>query len=544
MRKSESRKEHKKELSKANCWTDAVSSSGSSSSQTTTDHNTTQAGSRIQQPTDHDTSQRRLSKSFLVASSHNNNLTILPFWEAHTKACIDSQRRQEEEEETSASSLVATSRRVLEYHHDQARVMERPTVAQAVLWNTNAAKQAVIDQLESDQNKSTKKNSSNWWPSSSSTLLLSGTVTKAYNFLMDKDDDDDDFQEEDDNANDNQDLVDFESPLLNVGLASDCCRTIGKHITSTTTTYATALPHVVSGQEGLREWCRQQQQQQQKDDEPTEPSLLTVISQLPDDQLDFLIAVMVDQNRIVQSNNNDDDDNLLVLLGTNEMENDPVALRSRIDTAVAYFRLDRAQQQTEANLERWRNQIGVALARAQAYKRQGRKAQALTELRKKALWEGHMETAQAALMNLEQTRTALETAANQQELLQDLSTTTETLRATRGNDNSAENVDAVAVDLQEELEVLHLNSAAASQQQQSYAVGEDEEELLKELEDLMGEDAEYLEKTTTTTTPAKTEKKKKKKKKESPPRSKPRSKRPSSKKEKKSATPPMAASIF
>jgi len=349
-------------------------------------------------------------------------------------------------------SLVATSRDVLEHYEHTASVMERPPNAQIVKWDDKEVnkkkefreteKRALLEKLNADK---TKTNRSSW----SITKALSGRAIKAYNFVMDKEDDEAQWGEEDDDydntANNAEAPVDFEVPILNLELAVACCEAIMKNILSI---------QVVQDVEELREWCRSY-----KD--------LVYVSKLPDEQLAFLVEALVEQKRVEVH------DELLVLLPSSTVDS------SQRDTAVALFQIASAQKRTELNLARWNAQHAATTRRAQQLKQQGRTQQALTELRKRTLLEEHMDTAHASLLNLEQTKTAIENAANQRQILQALSSTTEALQETRLN---VDDVDTVALDLQDELELLSkaVHSPTAAE----------EDELLQELEELTANDPE------------------------------------------------------
>ena len=151
------------------------------------------------------------------------------------------------------------------------------------------------------------------------------------------------------------------------------------------------------------------------------------------------------------------------------------------DIAIALFRLDMAMKATEASLEQWTMQRDAALARAIQCKRQNLNTAAMAELKRKALYESHLERARDTLLNLEQTQHAVQTAHSQAQIVRVLQETASTWKLVRQDRVTLEQVDNLSLDLAEELGHLnHDNTTLVQIAKDDF----NDEELLTELQNL------------------------------------------------------------
>lgn len=375
----------------------------------------------------------------------------------------------------SRQTLVATPQQVLEHLEQQsnsenttattkkASSLELPKQNTVVVFTSEGVIPAIVKKYRQREEEivqaaaaaaTSHHNKSSWshrtWQIAKITAHWLQTVIS----VTDEEADDESWNEQNDDHTSEQD-VGWQQPLVNIELAAQCCLDLVEHA-ATAGAGKVFLRHGES-QHSIMTWIR---------------SLPTrmLVSRLPEDQINLLITALIEMNHAAIV------DDVLVLC---------VQDHDR-DTQIALFRLTVAIETTEASLERWSTQRDAALARAVECKKQNRISGARLELKRKALYEWHLDQTHCILLNLEQTRHAVETAQSQAQLIQVLETTAETWKLVQrqetGERLTVEQIDDLALDLAEELE--HLDDVHDKLQQLGAPSSFSESELLQDFENL------------------------------------------------------------
>ena len=402
----------------------------------------------------------------------------LPPWTIfHEKTCLANK------------TLVATARDVLQ-HHENEVVALRPRESETIVWDekeTDTVKQdavvtAIIEALKERQNNNSNNNNDDNARQTSKSLsssvasaswsVMSSVATSVYNFAMNKDEfeinaeaEEAARQHRDDKtewSNNEDEPIGLDAPMISIETTLKCLDRITDNVLSVE----------VMTRHGFREWC------QSVDGD--------FLGGLPDSQLSLLLEILAKQDQIGWKK----EEGLVVLIPKPSLSSSSSSLtmgmtETEQETAIALYKIGLAEQHAEANIRQWTTEVDRTLVKAKSLKQRKRPQQALAELRKKALLERHIENASASLVNLEQTRYAIETAETQREVFRVLSDANSSLQDQR-TQLSVDEVEDVAGDLQAELQALtdvnEQGSRTASDNGTMSLV--EEEELLRELEEL------------------------------------------------------------
>mmetsp|Transcript_4128 Transcript_4128/g.6458 ORF Transcript_4128/g.6458 Transcript_4128/m.6458 type:complete len:196 (+) Transcript_4128:852-1439(+) len=137
-------------------------------------------------------------------------------------------------------------------------------------------------------------------------------------------------------------------------------------------------------------------------------------------------------------------------------------------------------KEVESRIEKWEHQRDISRKKASEHHTKNQKDHALTQLKRKAVYEHHLESAHATLLNLQQLCNAVESSQSNAELTNLLKESTLALQSSRLSGNiSPEEIDTLALDLQEE----YAHSSDINRRLQADSTF-DEEELLDDLQKL------------------------------------------------------------
>jgi hypothetical protein len=352
-------------------------------------------------------------------------------------------------------SLQATPQQVMEHLDEQSSgkaSLERPTQSRVVLWTTSEDVVPVIVEHYRKREKEDKERQS-WWITKVASHLYQSVVSTAkdedYDVEQHWKDENDDYESERE--------VGWKDEIVNLDLAVQCCQELVKNAAVGSSARILFREGDSKDDKTVIGWIR------------TLSDEITVLSKLPEDQINVLIQVLLEMEQVHVVDD-------VLCLGAEEKDR---------NIQIALFRLDVAIQQTEESMDRWTQQRDTALAKAVQYKRLNKKVAALSELRRKALYDVHLERSQGTLLNLEQTRQAVETAQSQAQLTTVLQETASTWKEMRTGEEglTVEKVDELALDLAEEYEYLE-DVNGAVQKLSNDAADYDDDDLLKELENL------------------------------------------------------------
>ncbi|KAI2497203.1 hypothetical protein MHU86_17297 [Fragilaria crotonensis] len=323
----------------------------------------------------------------------------------------------------SLQTLTATPHEVLEYlertnKEEDPSSLELPKKSKAILWKSNNVVPTIIEKYHQQQRREQERRNAKERKQGLLTKVATQVLQRIF-FIQDVEDVDT-WKEENDDHSSEHDLG-WQQEIANIDLAVQCCQSLVRHASA-----GKVLLRHGDSEHSVIGWIRSL---------PTE-----LVSKLPDGQINVLVDALLEMKlaRIV--------DDILAIGFSNDTD---------CDISMALFRIDVAVQATEASLEQWTIQRDAALTRAIQCKRLNRNAAAMHEMKRKALYESHLETTRGTLINLEQTRHAVQTAQSQAQLVRVLEETASTWKVVRQHGVTVEEVDDLALELAEELG--HLN---------------------------------------------------------------------------------------
>ena len=377
-----------------------------------------------------------------------------------TTACAVDKRPQNEHEEAamqqavcwnssfrdacvSLQTLTATPQQVLEYlertKKEESSSLELPKKSEAVLWKSSNVVPTVIDKYRQREHNANE----------SKTSLFAKVASQVFRrvFFSQEMEDAEPWKEEHDD-HESEHRLGWQQEIAHIDLAVQCCEVMVRHAAA-----GKVFLRQGESEHSFVGWIRTLPDEE-------------LISKLPEEQINVLMDALLEMKlaSIV--------DDILALGFSSDTD---------CDIAMALFRLDMAVQATEASLEHWTMQRDAALGRALQCKSQNRSAAAIAELKRKALYDNHLERTRGALLNLEQTQHAVQTAQSQAQVVRVLEETASMWKLVRQHGVTVEQVDDVALDLAEELTHLDDNNSKLVQLQEDDF---SEEELLRELENL------------------------------------------------------------
>lgn len=351
-------------------------------------------------------------------------------------------------------SLQATPQQVLDRlsEKEEEATLDRPTKYQVVLWKKDNNDVAVSSIVEAYRRKRDEEQPSSSWLSRVASTLYNTVVASPKHEEEDWTAGQDDYRAEQ--------PVDWSQAICNIELAVQCVEKV-------MTKDVRVLKREGQASNCFLGWIHENF----KDD---------LLSKLGEDEINMVMEVLkeLQQVRVV-------DDELLIL-GPPQS-----AAAASDDVLAARFRLNCAIQQLEASIDGWTVQRDAALVRAKKQTKKNQKKAAMAELRRKALYDTHLERAHVTLLNLEQTREAIDTAQSQAQLTQVLQTTTSVLQSLNQK-VSLDQVEEASTNLAEEYQHLNqVNETLAAHN--DTLVGTDDDDLLKELEALTMQDESQFE---------------------------------------------------
>mmetsp|Transcript_22191 Transcript_22191/g.33656 ORF Transcript_22191/g.33656 Transcript_22191/m.33656 type:complete len:470 (+) Transcript_22191:56-1465(+) len=360
----------------------------------------------------------------------------------------------------SISSLQVTPQQVLEDCGDGASI-ERPNKSTVVLADSEGVASSIAShfttQQQQEQRNSLKKSSSRW---------ISSIASSWYRVVIPNDENDiEDWQQSEDDYSGREEAVGWKEAVVNIQLASQCCLTLVD----------------AAGQNGKVVWLNSTESPSPQDTLHGWLQFLVtecdmpLLSKLPEDQIQLLIDVLVETDHAKIF------DDVLVVGARTTNENDSIR-----ETKSSIFRLSKAMKQLESRIREWEHQRDLSLTKAVQHKKNKNRQLALTQLKRKALYDHHLESAHPTLLNLQQLYQAVESSQSNAELTNLLKESALALQSSRLTENmSPEEIDNLALDLQEEYE--HLSAVNETLQPKSTF---SEEELLEDLNKLMISDVD------------------------------------------------------
>lgn len=216
-------------------------------------------------------------------------------------------------------------------------------------------------------------------------------------------------------------------------------------------------------------------------------------AQLPDDQTDFLLDCL-ELMGFVQIRHRESQPDLVILHGSvnrshgngNNKKSDNNNNIDAVAVAVARFDVQQAQARVQVQIQSWTAQADACTVRARQAQRNGRKSQALWEMKRRHLFTQQIERQYGILLNLETAQHAIESASHQTAVVAALSQASHTLRLLRTTVSMGD-VDRVADELFEELEEMRIRDDALVDSTATDTM--DDDELLEELAALTLQDA-------------------------------------------------------
>lgn len=425
------------------------------------------------------------------------------------RAKVNEQQQQEEEEigddpwttalhDTclSLNSLYATPQQVMQKSVVENESFERPKQSEVMLWSNTDKVSTLVECYKRKQKEIDAKEqaSSSWW--------ISRVASRVYNTVavVSKVNDDDYIDLDWNQAGEDHSVsaapceVPWKEPVLHLDLAVQCCQGIVSKAKESVAIFEAEKNQerhaVILYREGTADncfmgWIRklQKQKSSSEQDEEDDEKYSTVISpehlllsKLPDDQMQVLLDVLLELNyaRLV-------DDDMIVVGGDAEQQ-------SEDSVAVSLFRLDSAMKKIDTRIQHWTEQRDSSLTQALKYNKKSKtnataKNLVMTHLRRKQLYDRNLAQAHATLLNLQQTRGAVETAQSQVHITKVLSETAMALHDLNANGVTVDQVEDLKDDLQEEYE--HLDMIHGSLTAQDGQTEGDDKLLLQELEALM-----------------------------------------------------------
>lgn len=320
----------------------------------------------------------------------------------------------------SLQTLTATPHEVLEYlektnKEECSLSLELPKKSKAILWKNNDVVPTIIEKYHEQQRQEQERLN----VKERKQGMLTKVATQVFQriFFIQEVEDVHTWTEENDDYSSEHDLG-WQQEIANIGLAVQCCQTLVRHAAE-----GKVLLRQGDSEHSVMGWIRSLPKEE-------------LVSTLPEGQISVLMDALLEMKlaRIV--------DDILAIGFTTDIDR---------DISMALLRIDMAMRATEASMEQWTIQRDAALTRAVQCKRQNRNAAAIREMKRKALYETHLESTRGTLINLEQTQHAVQTAQSQAQLVRMLEETASTWKVVRQYGVTIEEVNDLALNLAEEL---------------------------------------------------------------------------------------------
>jgi hypothetical protein len=150
---------------------------------------------------------------------------------------------------------------------------------------------------------------------------------------------------------------------------------------------------------------------------------------------------------------------------------------------VALWEISKIEQSIEKQIDEWSERVADCNSKALKYKRQNQKSLALNQLAKRNIIQQRIDSSSKALIKLEQSKSAIETAQSNKMVLEHMRASTKVLKDLRLQ-SPLEEIEAVKDDWQAEYDKLQENHESLSAMGNVAGYVYDDDELLKELENL------------------------------------------------------------